>query len=172
MNKIFLLPTQDTLDMLQAVFSGSPIIINWDLLGMELGSSVDPVELEDGGEYRALTGPMNVFYDSGTSRSHLLMSLVPSDEMVARHKQIGDAWGRNFVPYMNMCEDPLMRRARKAFMNSVSTRLVDFPLMLTFHNETLVVDDSVRPAHAEFYDDVQRRGQVPIRLFTGNAYPE
>jgi hypothetical protein len=171
MNKIFLLPTSETLDMLQVVFGASPILINWDALGMELGTSVDPVDLKDG-EYRALTGPMNIWYDSATSRSHLLLTLIPSEEMVARHDEIGDAWGRKFVPYLNMCEDPLMRRDRKAFLNSISTRFVDFPLMLTFHNETLVVDDSTEPAHADFYADYHSRGQVPLKLFTDISSPE
>lgn len=165
MNKIFLLPTQETLDMLQVVFATSPIFINWDALGMELGTSANPVELKDG-EYRALTGAMDVWYDAATSRSHLLLTLIPSNEMVARHEEIGDAWGRTFLPYLNMCEDPVMRRARKAFINSVSTRFVDFPLMLTFHNETLLVDDSTEPAHAEFYENYERRGQMPEKLFT------
>lgn len=165
MNKLFALPTPSTIDMLQTVFATSMINIHWDALCVEIGSSEELISADPDSEYRAVTGPLGVWYDSATARSYLLLPLYPSPEMVARHEEIGDAWGRLFVPYMVITVDPVLRRERKAFINSVSSRFVDFPLMLTFHNETVVTDNSTVPDQQDFYADFLAKGQVPDKLF-------
>lgn len=154
--------------MLQTVFSGASFQINWDSLCVELGSSEEILTPKDG-EYRALTGAMGVWYDQATAISYLLLPLIPSPEMSARHEEIGDAWGRTFLPFMTLLPDPLLRRERRAFLNSVSTRLVDYPLMLTFHNETVVTDNSVVPSHQDFYADYSK---IPVQLFIENTATE
>jgi hypothetical protein len=154
--------------MLQTVFSGASFQINWDALCVELGSSKDLLKTKDG-EYRALTGSLDVWYDQATATSYLLLALIPSPEMSERHEELGDAWGRTYVPFINLYPDPLLRRERRAFLNSISTRFVDYPLMLTFHNETLVTDNSVVPSHQEFYEAQER---IPPQLFVQNTATE
>lgn len=154
--------------MLQTVFAGASFQINWDALCVEIGSSTK-LTTTKGGEYRAITSSMDVWYDFATSAPYLLLGLIPSPEMTDRHEEIGDAWGRAFIPYMSLYKDPLLRRNRRSFLNSVSTRFVDYPLMLTFHNETLITDNSTVPSHQEFYE-AQRT--LPPRLFIENTATE
>ncbi len=158
--RLFLLPTNESLDALRAVFSGSPIEIDWSTLAVEIASSKSPiVTAEPDMQYRALTSNMDVWYESATGSSSLLLSLLPSPEMVERHNAVGDAWGRPlFYPFVKVAHDPLLRRNRRAFLNSVSTRLVDYPIVLTFCNETVLKDASVVPSQQDFYDDYVTRG--------------
>ena len=95
----------------------------------------------------------------------MLLPLIPSPELVGRHNEVGDGWGRNFFPYMVLIEDPIQRRERKAFLNSIATRFVDFPAVLTFHNEIVVESNEELPPNAEFYADYAKHGQMPTRLF-------
>ena len=172
LNKLFVLPTQSTLDMLQTIFSGASFTINWDRLAVEIGSSKDLIVAKEDVEYRAITGEMGVWYDSAQGSSFLVLPIIPSPEMAQRNAEVGDAWSRIFIPFMSLLEDPLLRRERKAFINSIATRLVDYPLMLVFHNETVVTDNSVVPVHQEFYESYKARGQVPVQLFVNTTSAE
>jgi hypothetical protein len=165
LNKLFALPTQSTLDMLQTVFSGSSFSVDWDRLSVEIGSSKDLIVPKEDIEYRAVTGSMGVWYDSAKGTSFLILPIYPSPEMVERAEEVGDAWGRAFVPFINLLEDPVLRRERRAFINSVSTRLVDYPLMLVFHNEVVVSDSAIAPDNNDFYLSYMATGQVPVQLF-------
>jgi len=161
LKKLVLLPDNSSIDALRDVFSASPIQINWDTLCVEIASSIGNIVADQFAEYRALTGEMNVWYESATNRSNLLLTLIPSPEMVSRHEAIGDAWGRPlFFPFINIAHDPLLRRNRRSFINSVSTRLVEIPIMLTFSNETVISDLATVPSQADFYSDFASRGSV------------
>ena len=169
MNKVFLLPTNSTIDALKDIMATSPVHIDWDSLGVEIGTSMGSVTADEDVEYRALTGEVNVWYETATGRSSLLLTLIPSPEMVERHNQIGDAWDRpDFFPFINLHSDPVLRRNRRAFFNSVSSRFVDLPIMLTFHNEIVVPSDALVPAQADFYHDfAKRRSMNQLPIFTG-----
>ena len=166
MNRLIVLPTKETLDALQTIFAASPFTINWDALCMEIGSSEQHIVPKDHSHYRAITGTMNTWYEAASGRSHLMLPLIPSPELVARNEEVGDGWGRVFFPYMVLVEDPIMRRERKAFLNSIATRFVDFPMTLAFHNEIVLVSDDELPPHAEFYADYAKHGQMHQRVFT------
>ena len=170
MNKLLALPTKDTLDILKTVFASAPFPINWEALCLQIGTSTEPIQPKAQSYYRALTGAMNVWYESTTGKSHLLLPLIPSPELVARNEEVGDAWGRKFIPYVNVVEDPIMRRERKAFINSVASRFVDFPLMLAFHNEVVLYDEADVPDQMDFYMDYSSRGQLPTQLFTDKSF--
>lgn len=165
LNRLLVLPTKETLDLLQTIFSASPFTIHWDTLCVEIGSSEGPIIPRDHSYYRAITGNMRTWYEAASGKSHLLLPLIPSPEMVSRHEEVGDGWGREFFPYMALIEDPIQRRERKAFLNSIATRFVDFPAVLTFHNEIVVSSNDELPPHAEFYADHAKHGQTPTSLF-------
>lgn len=161
MNHLVLLPTHESLDMLRDLFGASPVTVNWDAVAVEIGTSVAPIEINENASYRALTGAMDVWYDSANGLSNLLLTLIPSPEMAERHAQVGDAWSRPlFFPFLNLSTDPVLRRNRRAFINSVSTRLVDLPLMLTFHGEMVITDNATQPTQADFYHDIASKGAV------------
>lgn len=162
MNRLFLLPTNESLDVLKSIMAASPILIDWDRVAVEIGSSEsDIVPADPDVQYRALTNQAEVWYESATGHSSWLLSLLPSPEMAERHDKVGDAWGRElFLPFMNLSVDPLLRRNRRAFMNSVSTRLMEYPVMLTFQNEVVVHDKSVVPSQQDFYEDYVSRSKI------------
>jgi hypothetical protein len=167
LNKLIALPTKETLDLLQTVFATAPFLISWDNVCVELASSHEPIQAKDHSHYRALSGALGVWYDSAVGHSNLLLPLIPSPEMVERNAAFDDPWGRlRFLPYLNLAQDPIMRRERKAFINSLASRFVDFPLMLTFHNEVVIEVDGATPPQADFYSDYSTRGQVPVQVFT------
>lgn len=165
MFKVFALPDAVTQDYLAGVFQGSPILIDPDSFGIELGSSRAPVGPFPGNSYRALPGSMNIWYDSATQRSYWLLPLIPSPEMVLRHDQIGDAWGRDFLPVMRIAEVQNMRRRNVAWMKSIADGLASMRPILTFTNELVAEDNSIVPTHQDFYDDQIRKGPLPATLF-------
>lgn len=165
MNKIFLLPTDETKSLLESMFSGGSMTIDWDSIGLELGSSESKLIPGPYKVYRALPGPMGVWYDAATARSYLILPLIPSPEMAKRHEEIGDAWGRDFLPFLSLTDAPSVTRKGRAFINSLATGMVDRQPVLTFHNETLVLDESTVPSHRDFYFDYQWRGAVSNQVF-------
>lgn len=169
LNKVFLLPTNASLDALRDVMATCPILINWDSLGVEIGTTNADLVANPDVEYRALTSELNVWYETATGQSSLLLTLLPSPEMADRHNQIGDVWGRqDFFPFMKLYDDPVLQRNRRAFFNSVSSRFYDYPLMLTFHAEMVVESDAIVPAQEDFYADYAKRSaQGTLQKFVG-----
>lgn len=166
LNKLIVFPTKETLDSLKTVFTSAPFLVHWDRICLILASSRDPIKVNPKGYYKALTGSMNIWYETLSGKSNLLLPIIPSPEMVDRHNEVGDAWSRNFVPYVNVLEDPIIRRERKAFINSVASSLVDMPMVLAFHNEIVVESTSIVPDQMDFYEDVVNRGQVPVQIYS------
>lgn len=165
-SKLLVLPTPETSMYLQDVLQGAPMLIDANTWNVELGSSRIPIEprpLED--TYRAIPGLMRSWYDMATTRSYWILPLYPSPEMVARHDEIGDAWDRQFVPFMVIAEVQNRNRRHVAFMNSVADGLVSTRPILTYHVETVIQDESIMPAHNDFYEDYLRRGEVNNELF-------
>ena len=145
------------------MFQACPFDIDWDSFGVELGSSHTKITPKDGVVYQALPSSMNIWYDSPTAMSYLILPLFPSPKMAARHDEIGDAWGRSFLPFMVIAPSPRLRH--RGFMNSISTGLVDCSPRLTFHLETVIESNDTYPAHNGFYQDYLARGAVSNEVF-------
>ncbi len=163
LNHLFAWPTAETRDLIHSFFSGTP----FELLGMgvELGSSRSPIQVNKAATYRALPGSIGIWYDVATANSYVLLPLIPAPEMAARNAEIGDGWGRTFVPYMPLVINPVNRRRYKSILNSIATGLVDLQPVLTFDRETLAELDSSLPRHNEFYQDYKARGGVSNQVF-------
>lgn len=154
----FVLPTLETQEYMSTLFQGAPMFIDVNSFGVELGSSRSPFLQDQLRTYRALPGLMNKWYDPSASRSYWILPLIPSPEMAARAEQVGDAWGRQFVPFIVITEVQNLVRRNVAFMNSIASGLVSSRPILTFHNEFVVEDASVMPRQQAFYDDYLARG--------------
>lgn len=162
LKKLFVLPTAETREYFDHLFQSYHLEIDFDALAVELGSTTGDIRVKESALYRAVPGSMNVWYDPAIGQSNLILPLFPSKEMASRHKEIGDAWGRTtFVPYMVIGEDrPLLKRRRKAILNSLSTVLVDTTPTFWFGNETVVEDNSRYPANMGFYNDYLSKGPL------------
>lgn len=163
--KLFALPTLETLEFMISMFQGSPVPINFDTFGTEIGSSRSEIEPEEL-VYRAVPGLMDVWYDTATARSYWILPLIPSPEMVERHEQIGgDAWGREFIPFMVITEVQNMERRNAAWMRSIASSLASTRPILTFHNELVIADEAIMPAHNDFYEAYRAKGDMNNDLF-------
>ena len=86
--------------------------------------------------------------------------------MVARHREVGDAWSRpHFIPYMVIGDDPSSKRHSKAFINSLATAFVDRSIELTFCAEVEVANDDTYPADQGFYDDYLSKGALLNQVY-------
>lgn len=155
-------PVSQTMDLLQDMFKGCPFDLDWDHMFIELGSREGKIaKIKPDEVYLAVPGSMNVWYDTVAGRSNLLLPLFPSRKMAARHRDIGDAWGRDlFRPVMFMGIAPNLRRNHRAFLNSIATGLVDRSPILGFSGETFEESSHGTPLFADFHRDYVERGVV------------
>lgn len=161
---LWILPTDETLTYLQSLFQSTPLTVNWDSLGVEIASSRSPIKTgPESRSFNAFPGSMDIWYDTATTRSYLLLPLIPSPKMARRHEEVGNVWGRNqFRPVMSLGELQTNRRNHKSIINSISTALIDTAPVLQFHCEMVIEDDSalqVAP-FSDFYRDYTHHGGV------------
>ena len=165
MNRLFILPEDRTISYLQDVFQAGPIQINWEGLGVEIATSSRDISVNPNGRYRCLPGSMGSWYDTATAMSYLILPLFPEPKLAKRHKDIGDAFGRSFIPYMVISGNVGNSRRTKAWINSVATGLVDSQPLLYFGDEVVLQDASTVAAHRDFYFDYHSRGAVSNQVF-------
>lgn len=165
MNKLFVLPTIATQQYLHNIFSDISVEIEYETLCVEVGSSVTPIVPDINRIYRALPGPMNIWYETAVGHSWLILPLIPSPEMADRHDEIGDAWGRDFIPYMVLSGKFNNTFRVKPKLNSIATMLIDTLPDLHFHAETLMQDSATVPSQSDFYNDYHAKGRDGRQLF-------
>jgi len=166
MKHLFVLPVPETIEHLKAVFMGAPFDIDWDHLGVEIGSTNGQLTPKAPTRvYHAAPGSLDIWYDTAEGCSFLLLPLFPSAKMAQRHDFVGDAWGRDqFRPVLSFGRLQSNRRNHKAFINSVATGLVDTSPVLGFHMETVVEDDAQVPQYSDFYQDYIERGGISNQI--------
>lgn len=163
--KLFVLPVPETQAYLRQVFSDLPIVIDYDKLCVEIGSSFNEIKPDFTREYRAFPGTMGIWYETATARASIILPLIPSPEMCDRRKQIGDVWGREFVPYMALTQQFNNTWRVKPRLNSITTSLADTLPLLRFSAETVLVDDSEVPSQQDFYEDYLKNGGAELQTF-------
>jgi len=162
-NHLIVFPDQSTLQFLENIFRECPFELDLMSLRVEIASSMSAIRARaESRAYNAAPGSMNVWYDSAIGASNVLIPLFPSKKMAQRHDEIGVAWDRPlFRPFLNLgtCP-PLRRRTIRAWINSISTELVDTCPILTFHGETVMSDEAQVPDNSDFYTDYVEIGAV------------
>ena len=158
--KLVVLPTEETLVMLRTRFSELPVVIDYDSLNVEIGSRNEAydqkIEPRMDVVYRALPGSIGIWYEAASSVSWIILPLVPSPEMCDRRMEIGDYYGRIFVPYLALSSQFNSHRV-KPRLNSIATGLVESLPMFTFSYETVVNDDGIA-RQRDFYEDYVLNG--------------
>jgi hypothetical protein len=119
-NRLFVIPTEETLSYLSSVMSGCPIDLNINDFKVEVITTQDALEIDPERVYTSQTMNVNVFYDSYLQRSSLIATLISSD-LQERAKELnreGVARPENFpqffVPHFVIRPDmpPLSRNIR------------------------------------------------------------
>lgn len=164
-NKLFVLPTSDTRDYLRMILSDLPLAIDYDALAVEIASSSSEIVPDITRVYRALPGSMGIWYEEAVGHSWIILPLVPSPEMCDRREEVGDFWGRKFIPYMVITNKFNNTSSVKPRLNSISSALVDTLPTLMFHCETVVQDGSSVPSQSDFYDDYSKTGIADRQVF-------
>jgi len=156
--KLFVLPTDQTKEYLHKIFSELPIVIDYERLCVEIGSSLEDITPDLTRIYRALPGSIGIWYETATGRPSILLPLIPSPEMCQRREEVGDVWERQFVPYMSLTDQFNNGPKVKPRLNSIADGMVSTLPELRFSCETVLIDDAVVPAQADFYDDFLKTG--------------
>jgi hypothetical protein len=164
LQRIFTLPTPDTVDFLQFHFAATGARINWDGLGVELGVVAGDAKLKENAVYQAVPGDLDMWYDSITARSWLILPLWASEKMVARSEELGNAWQRPFLPYMVLSDLVTNRHREKAILNSVATSFIDTSPVLTFRGEIAMPWDAPPPL-PDFYLSARAKGGLSNQIF-------
>lgn len=152
-NQLLVLPTEETLYYLSKVFSACPFDLDLQKCYVEINSSVEEMVPDPHRLYKAECGTMNVFFDSATMESSLLLPLK-SPSLVDRCVEVrADApsafYGSDetaeqyYFPYMvvKRSMSPLVRHYR-SFVNSISNVLATTPeYPLLFEGEFVVSTD-------------------------------
>ena len=129
-NRLFVVPTDETLSYLSSVMSGCPIDLNIDAFRVEIITTQDALEIDPSRVYRSQAINVNVFYDSYLQRSSLIATLVSSD-LQARAKELnleGVARPENFpqffVPHFTIRPDmPALSRNIRIWKVAIANAL-------------------------------------------------
>jgi hypothetical protein len=145
-NRLYVVPTEQTLSYLGAVMSGSPIDLELGDLKVEIITTEDALDIDPTRVYVGEAINVNVFYDSYLQRSNLICTLV-SSELQARAKELNkEGVVRSFydwyIPYMTVKRGmpPLSSHVRH-WKVSLANALCQNERPLSFTGEHVVVED-------------------------------
>jgi len=162
-NQMFVLPTEDTLYYLSQIFSGCPFDIDLSLMHVEVNSSVQEMTPDPLLLYKATAGTMEVFFDTATMETSLLLPLE-SRSLVERCAELRQTAPSAFYSNSTMGEDyyfpfmvvkrnmPPRSRHYRSFINSLSNTLAttsDYPLL--FEGEFIVTSDFSNVPDYDYY---------------------
>jgi hypothetical protein len=156
-NELICLPTRETLDYLSHIFSGCPFDLDLSKCYVVLNISEEQMETEPDNVYKATAGNMNVWYDTGTEMSSLILPLI-SPELNARAQELrADApsafYGSHYFPHMVVVQDmPPMARHFSSFISSMAHVLATTPDSPLFFDAELVMSKNYYAVpQADFY---------------------
>lgn len=164
---VVVLPKSETLNYLKSLFGGSSLPVDWDGVYVELGTVMEPsdVELNESAIYQALPGSLDRYYDSATARSWVILPLFASPHMARRADAIGSVFGLPFRAFMPISDGGNNMRRSKAGLNSIATSLVDTQPVLLFHGEMLIPSPFPGPSFSDFRSAYTGSGVVNNQVF-------
>ena|ERR1700680_4759306 len=155
-NQLIVLPDEGTLNYLRQVFSGCPFDLELGKAYVEVNSSLGEMIPDDSKVYVAQAGSMNIWYDSSTQSSSLLLPLV-SKELSTRCHELRESapslfYGEWYMPFLAIKRHmPPMSRNHRAFINSVSDVLAANRVPLIFEAEFLLPQSFEYVPDTDFY---------------------
>lgn len=155
-NELLVIPTQDTLRMLSAIFSACPFDLFLDRAYVVLNMSQEPMEPDSERLYKGQAGTLNLWYDTSTEMTSLILPLVsPSlTERVGELREVAPSafYGEHYFPHMVLAEDfPPVARRYAGFLASVSNSLAALTEPLLFDAELVIQKDYRAVPQADYY---------------------
>lgn len=145
-NRLYVVPTDETLSYLSAVMAGAPLDLDLTELMVEITSTEDALEIDPSRVYSAQAININVFYDTYLQRSSLIATLVSRD-LQERAKELNSegvvrAFYDWYVPYMAIKRGtPPLSRHFRTWKVSLANALCQNERPLYFTGEHVVQED-------------------------------
>lgn len=155
-NQLIVLPDDETLNYLRQIFSGCPFDIDFHKMYVELNSSTQEMVADISRTYVAESMSMDVWYDSATQSTSLLLPLN-SPTLVARCHELrasapSEFYGAHYFPFLVLKRYmPPMYRQYRAFINSISDTLFANQTPLVFGSEFLLPQSFEYVPDVDFY---------------------
>lgn len=156
-HQLVVLPTKDTLDYLNKVFSACPFDHDFRTIYVEINSSLTEMEPEPDNVYTARAGTMRPFYDTATQTTSLILPLF-SQSLTERCAQVreyapsafyGHLYFPNMVVKPNM---PPLAKSYRSFIASVANTLATAEdAVLIFDAELVVTKTYMAAPQLDFY---------------------
>jgi hypothetical protein len=145
-NRLYVVPTEETAAYLSAVMAGAPIDIDMTEFKVEVTSTEDALEIDPSRVYTAQAINVNVFYDSYLQRSNLIATMVSSD-LQDRARELNQegvvrAFYDWYIPYMVIRRGvPPLSRHFRTWKVSVANAICQNERPLSFTGEHVVQED-------------------------------
>lgn len=146
-NKLYVVPTAETLAYLTTIMGASPIKLNLDSMTLDVTVTQAPFITLPDVVYRARAGTLGIYYDSASASSQLILPLTSMDLQI-RYETLEDmdaanAFHKQYHPHITLVQNmPPMARHYRSFINSISNTLsASTSPDLTFTGETVVTTD-------------------------------
>jgi hypothetical protein len=156
-HQLVVLPTEDTLDYLSQVFSGSPIDLDLKTFHVELNSSVHHMDPKPDNIYKANAGTLKRYYDSATGETSLILPL-DSPQLTERCRELRVSapsafYGNYYFPFLVIKRNmPLLKPHRRGLVNiSWADTLAANHYPLMFDAETLITKEYHYAPDMDYY---------------------
>ena len=155
LNRLFVVPTDETLHYLKKLMVSSPITFDFDSFHVDIMSSSSEIESEPSIVYSASCDSLGIYYDSARTQASLILPLL-SEDFNTRFDQlcandITPYWDAPCKPYMTLVTNcPALKRHAKGWINSISDALVAADLRLQFTYEYAVTEEQSHPLNYDF----------------------
>ncbi len=154
-NQLNLLPTQETLDYLSSIMSGSPIDLDLSAYKVELMTSLEPIAPMPERIYDATAYSVKVWYDAYLQRSSLILSLVSSDlqrrAMELNEQGVVREFHNYYNPHLVLKPDyPPLSRNFKNFVTQTANVLCANERPLQFTSEWVAQIELLAPPDFEY----------------------
>jgi hypothetical protein len=154
-NQLNVKPTDDTLEYLSNVMSGSPLDLDIASYSVEVITTQDELVAKPDNVYQARCLNLRVWYDAYLQRSSLILSLA-SPDLVERcmelHKEdVVRAFYNHYYPYLTIRANmPALSRNFRTFVHTTANILCGNERMLEFTGEYIEQVNLHSPPNYEY----------------------
>jgi hypothetical protein len=156
-NRLFVVPTQETMSYLASVLSGSAVDVNLDDFKVEIITTQDALEIDPTRVYTAQAINVNTFYDSGLQQSNLYCAFASAD-LQQRARELNQegvvrAFFDWYIPYMVIKKGmPALSQHVRSWRVSLANALCTNERPMQFTGEYVVQEDLQYIPDAEYID--------------------
>lgn len=168
-NKLVVIPTEETLEYLSRIFSGCPFDVDLKKFYVEVNTALVPMKPEPELVYAAEPGSMDLYYDENQGWTTLTLPLK-SKSLVGRWQSLQEEAPHVFHPteyFPNMkmvWPFPPIKRHFRTFINSVASTLINDAQKLYFDAEMVIVTPMETVPDVSLYRTLRTQAQYERSL--------